>query len=209
MFHTVFKGLKSLIVACFSVALIASSALANESTPLDLVKSVTGRMTKVLIDDRAKISQNERYLIAKIDKIVLPHFDLMAMSRSVVGRNYWNGASESTQKRFVKTFTKYVENTYSNALKSYNGEEIKFFPLRGQTEKRAQVGCDLMIASGVVHIVYNLYLKNDKWLIYDFAIDNVSLVKNYNAQFAGVLRQKGLEGLVQELQQNNGAVKAK
>ncbi len=167
--------------------------------PLELVKGVTDRMVEVLVKDRTNIAKDNGYLISKIDQIVLPHFDILAMSRSVVGRQYWEQASEQSRNDFVKVFTKYVENTYSGALKTYNGEEIKFYPMRNNSASRAQVVCDLFMNSGTVRVVYNLYVKSGDWLIYDFSINNVSLVKNYNAQFAGVLRQHGLAGLVEQL----------
>ena len=94
--------------------------------------------------------------------------------------------------------------TYSSALQAYDGETIKFLPIRGSIGSRVQINSELLLKSGPsVHIQYRLLQKNGKWLIYDFSVDGISIVKNYNSQFASTLRQGGVVTLVQQLQKNN------
>ena len=82
--------------------------------------------------------------------------------------------------------------TYSSALQAYDGETIKFLPIRGSIGSRVQINSELLLKSGPsVHIQYRLLQKNGKWLIYDFSVDGISIVKNYNSQFASTLRQGG------------------
>ena len=50
---------------------------------------------------------------------------------------------------------------------------------------------------------YRLLQQQGQWLIYDFSVDGVSIVKNYNSQFAGTLRQGGMAKLVQQLKARN------
>jgi phospholipid transport system substrate-binding protein len=50
---------------------------------------------------------------------------------------------------------------------------------------------------------YRLYLKDGAWKVYDVVIDNVSLVTNYRGSFATQIRQSGIDGLVQRLDQMN------
>jgi len=126
------------------------------------------------------------------------------MSRAVVGRDYWQKATSSTQEQFVKEFTRYVIRTYSSALQSYDGEKIKFYPIRGGISDRVQIDSDLLLKSGPpIQMQYRLIQQGGQWLIYDFSVDGVSIIKNYNSQFAGTLRQGGLEVLVQKLHANN------
>ncbi len=189
----------SLLFTASNLCLVDRCLAKNGEAPLRLVRNITNQMTEVLVKNRAQIARDDNYLIAKIEQIVLPNFDVQAMARSVVGRQYWQQASVASRNEFVEVFTRYVEDTYSGALKSYNGEVVKFYPLRGNSGTRAQVTCDLLLRGGTVRVVYNLYLKNGSWKIYDFSVNNISLVKNCNSQFAAVLRQQGLAGLVWQL----------
>jgi len=41
--------------------------------------------------------------------------------------------------------------------------------------------------------------KNDRWLIYDVAIENISLISNYRAQFDRIIRTSSYAELVKRL----------
>jgi phospholipid transport system substrate-binding protein len=126
------------------------------------------------------------------------------MSQAVVGRNYWQQASSSTQQQFVKEFTRYIIRTYASAMQSYDGETVKFYPIRGAVGSRVQIDSDLLLKSGPpIQMQYRLSVQSGRWIIYDFSVDGVSIIKNYNSQFASTLRQSGLSGLVAKLHDNN------
>jgi len=50
-----------------------------------------------------------------------------------------------------------------------------------------------------IKIDYKLHLTGEQWMVYDAVIDDVSVVGNYRAQFARVLRTSSLEELLQSL----------
>ena len=105
---------------------------------------------------------------------------------------------------FEKEFTRYVTRTYSAAMQSYDGETMRFDPIRGNIGNKVRVSSDLILKNGPpIQLQYSVEKHGNNWLIYDFSVDGVSIVKNYRTQFAGTLRQKGLDGLVKELQKRN------
>jgi phospholipid transport system substrate-binding protein len=50
-----------------------------------------------------------------------------------------------------------------------------------------------------IKIGYKLHLTGGEWMVYDAVIDDVSVIGNYRAQFARVLRSSSLEDLTQSL----------
>jgi len=46
---------------------------------------------------------------------------------------------------------------------------------------------------------YSMSSKNGKWLVYDFEVEGVRLSSTYRSQFAKVLKEKGFDGLMGEL----------
>ena len=52
---------------------------------------------------------------------------------------------------------------------------------------------------------YRMIQAGSTWLIYDFSVDGVSLVHNYQSQFASTVRQGGLSKLIEQLKQRNQA----
>jgi phospholipid transport system substrate-binding protein len=46
---------------------------------------------------------------------------------------------------------------------------------------------------------YHLHKVNEKWLVYDVVIENVSLVRNYRNQFHRILEKKSYADLVETI----------
>ncbi|MBU0745021.1 MAG: ABC transporter substrate-binding protein [Gammaproteobacteria bacterium] len=195
---------KSLVIVLF--LLISVPIFAADPAPLVMLKSTSSQMLQELDKHIGQLKNNRKLVNNLVNTIVVPHFDLLSMSRAVIGRTYWQQASSNTQQEFIKEFTAYVIRTYSSALQSYDGETMKFYPIRGEVGNKTRISSDLMLKNGPpIQLQYGLVKQGSQWLIYDFSVDGVSIIKNYQSQFAGILRQKGLDGLVRQLQQRNGA----
>ena len=178
-------------------------SLAADPAPLAMLKSTSQQMLRELDKNLGRLKGNDQLVYNLVNRVLVPHFALVDMSRAVVGR-YWQQASSSTQRQFTREFTRYVIRTYSAALQAYDGETIKFLPIRGAVGNRIQVDSELLLKSGSpVRIQYRLLQRQGRWLIYDFSVDGISMVKNYNSQFANTLRRGGLVTLVQQLQKSN------
>ena len=50
---------------------------------------------------------------------------------------------------------------------------------------------------------FSLEKVGDEWKVYDVAYEGVSMATNYHAQFASVIKQVGVDGLIQKLMQKN------
>ncbi|EKE00758.1 MAG: Toluene tolerance protein Ttg2D [uncultured bacterium] len=197
--------LVKILVVIFGVLFGASSfAVAADPAPLAMIKSTSSQMLRELDRHIGNLKNNDKLVYDLVNRVLVPHFDLISMSRAVIGPNYWQQASSNTQQQFIKEFTRYVIRTYSSALQSYDGETIKFYPIRGGISSKVQIDSDLLLKNGPpIQMQYRLLQQGSQWLIYDFSVDGVSIIKNYNSQFAGTLRQGGLDAVVKQLQKNN------
>jgi phospholipid transport system substrate-binding protein len=176
---------------------------ASDPAPLVMLKQTASQMLSELDRHLGHLKNNDRLVYDLVNRILVPHFELQNMSRAVIGPD-WQKASSNTQQQFVKEFTSYVIRTYSSAIQSYDGETIKFYPIRGGITDRVQIDSDLLLKNGPsIQMQYRLVQQGGRWLIYDFSVDGVSVIKNYNSQFASTLRQSGLDGLVKQLHKNN------
>jgi phospholipid transport system substrate-binding protein len=119
------------IILLAALMFVGNIAMAADPAPLAMLKSLSAQMTSELDRNIGNLKGNDRLVDGLVRRILLPHFDLTTMSRAVIGRDYWNNASSATQQQFIKEFTRYVIKTYSSALQSYEGEVIKFYPMRG------------------------------------------------------------------------------
>jgi len=194
---------------CFAIVLGAmlsvSVALADAGSPVTMLKGVANGMIAQLEKNKSRLKQaNVIYDI--VDKELIPNIALDYMGMSVVGRNHWKQATAQQQQAFISAFTKLVTSTYSAALASYNGDKVKFYPLRQDFSKARIISVRSVIVrrnGQKIPVTYNLVRANGRWLIYDFSIENVSITRSYNAQFADILSKQGMDGLLAKLQKHN------
>ena len=187
-----------LLCLCF----VYGVAQAADPAPLALMKKISSSVLTSLQQNKSRI--NNRVFVRKmITRIVVPHFDMGVVARSVIGRTYWNQASAKTRAAFTPPFTRYVIDMYSSAIASYSDEKIVFRPIRGysQTQKRVRVYSTIQRPGAPqITLNYRLFKRGSSWKIYDFSVDGISMVQSYRAQFAGTLKQGGLAKLTRQLQ---------
>lgn len=197
------KSLKTIItVLIFCSYVLAFAVYAEDPAPLTVVKNTSMRVLTALKQNKSRLN-NKTVVFNIVNDIAVPHFDLPGVSRSVVGRNYWEQASSATQQQFIKAFTRYVIDMYSSAISSYTNETITFQPLRDydSSQTRAQI-YSTIVRSGAPSIALNyrvVKIGND-WKIYDFTAEGVSMVQSYRSQFANTLNRGGLMELTKQLQ---------
>lgn len=195
--------IRSKLTALFAaICLFVSSGLAlAQSSPVTMLEQVTDQMLSSLKQTQNRNSQALYHLVRGI---LLPHVDTELMSQQVVGR-YWAQATPQQRSEFQNQFTYFVTRTYSTALSSYSNEKVRYFPLRGgATGNKVQVNSSIDQANGQnISVSYRLVQTGGQWKIYDFSVEGVSLVDNYRAQFADILRSEGLEGLNKRLAARN------
>ena len=123
----------SLII--LAAALIAPTALAQDTAPDTLVKGVTQEVLGVIKQDKDIQAGNQRKTIALVEEKVLPHFNFARMTALAMGPN-WRKATPEQQKALIEQFRTLLVRTYSSALSSYRNQMIDFKPLRAAGERR-------------------------------------------------------------------------
>jgi phospholipid transport system substrate-binding protein len=142
----------------------------------------------------------------KVRDIVRPRFDYRAMSQIILAQN-WRKASATQKDRFVELFRDLIEYTYFSAMDKYSGEKVRM-GLERTSGNRAIVQTYINSSTKEVPVDYSLRLKNDDWLAYDVTVDGVSLVSNYRTSFRNLVNEKGMDGLIQELENKIDSLKA-
>lgn len=195
--------LKKLIaILIFLSCGITFAAYAEDPPPLAMVKQTSNAVLNALKQNKSQL-HNKQVIFNIVNGIAVPHFDLPDISRSVVGRNYWDQATLQQQQQFIKAFTRYVINMYSSALSSYTDETLSFQPMRDydSTQNRAQIYSFVERRNGPeIALNYRVVKIGNSWKIYDFTAEGISMVQSYRSQFAATLNRGGLPELTKQLQ---------
>ncbi|MCU0896471.1 MAG: ABC transporter substrate-binding protein [Burkholderiales bacterium] len=192
------------ILLALAVFLLAPLALAQETAPDVLVKSVSQEVLDIIRKDKDIQSGNTKKTIDLVETKVLPHFDFARMTALAMGPN-WRRATPEQQKVLTDQFRTLLVRTYSTALSSYKNHTIDFKPLRSQPGDS-----DVIVRSEVkqpgqqaVSIDYSMEKTAANWKVYDVAVGGVSLVTTYRDTFTNEVRQGGIDGLIKSLGDKN------
>lgn len=172
--------------------------------PVAFLQGISNRMIAQLERNKNRL-RNATVVNSIVRRTLVPYVDLNRMSALVVGPNYWRSASSGQKAQFKREFTSMVISTYAAAISSYDGDRVLFYPVRGGYSGRTvQVRSVIVRRNGQrIPVTYNLIRSGGGWRVFDFAVENVSIVQSYRAQFAGVLSSGGMSGLIQRLQRHN------
>ena len=63
----------------------------------------------------------------------------------------------------------------------------------------ALVKTEVVRPNSTIEVDYKLVQEDGDWLVYDFVIAGVSMIRNYRSQFTKIIRKESYEVLVQKL----------
>lgn len=155
------------------------------------VESIIGILKDTGLDQPAKRE--------KIRVVIAERFDFRAMSQRTLATN-WRKASKEEQQQFVELFAKLIQNTYISRVEAYTNEEVKYASDK-VTKNRAVVDTLIVTSSAEIPVTYKLYLKDDRWLVYDVNIEGVSLISNYRNSYHEIVKRDGFSGLLAQMEQ--------
>jgi phospholipid transport system substrate-binding protein len=186
------------------VALTARAAdAAAQLGPQELVTKVANDTLKDLDAHRAEYKQNPKRVRELVDKNMLPYFDT-AYSAQLVLAKYWRTATADQRKRFVEAFYQSLLQNYGEALLEFTPDRLKILPFQGKADDTvATVRSEVRRDNGQrVPVNYSLRKTPEGgWKAYDVQIEGVSYVKSFRTDFGSEIQQKGLEPVIQRLEQ--------
>lgn len=193
------------------VGLFLSVFCLGASSPVKMLETMSDSLLLQLSSNKDISSDKNTVLVNIIKNTLLPKIDTAAMSRIVIGPVHWRGATEDERKDFIKEFTTMVTNNYAKIFAVYSDQKVKFLPSRFDDSEDARVEVQSIVTSNKgsdFKVSYKLQ-KNTagEWVIYDFAIDGISMTESYKAQFASTLSTKGLAGVIAHMRKYNNRQK--
>lgn len=191
--------LKPLVALLFAALLWSGSAVASAPIPPEeVVRQASEQVLARLESEPAVQSQRER-LHALIDEVLIAHMDMERMARWVLGK-YSRRIDAEQLGRFRQGFRSLLVRTYATALTEYNGQSMRFMPVRQDGEDRVTVRAVIEQPAGpAIPIHFSLHNRDGAWKAYDISIDGVSMLTNYRTSFAAEIRRGGIEQLIESL----------
>jgi len=186
------------IVAALVVTLVAERDV-WAGAPTEQLRTQIDRVIKVLEDPemtRESRMVERRVVIRRIANEI---FDFTETTRRSLG-THWQVRTRQEREEVTRLFADLLERSYIGKIEVYSGEKIQFL---GDTidGDQATVRTRLVTKQGTeIPVDYRMHrASGDRWLTYDVAIEGVSLVANYRAQFNKIIQSSGYTSLVKKL----------
>jgi phospholipid transport system substrate-binding protein len=192
--------LLTIVLALF----FATAAAAQELGPEELVKKVTADVLDSVKSDKQLQAGDKRKALQLAEQKIMPHVDFREAAQLAMGKA-WNTATPEQQNQVVDEFRTMLVRIYSNAIDVYRGQTMKVLPLRQQAGATELTVRNQYLREGrpPVPVEYSMKKTPEGWKIYDIAVEGVSLVLTYRAEFESITRTAGVPGLIKRLQEKN------
>ncbi|HZS65478.1 MAG TPA: ABC transporter substrate-binding protein [Burkholderiales bacterium] len=192
------------VLAFLGAAALAFSAWAQQLAPNELVQKITDEILAAIKSDKQLAAGDKQKAMKLAEEKVLPYVDFEQATRLAVGRA-WREATPEQKKRLVSEFRNMLVRTYSNAISTYEGQTLKVLPARGKQDPEETVVRTQFIRAGgqPLPIDFTMHQKEGTWKVYDITVEGVSLVMTYRSEFDAIVKQKGIDGLIQALATKN------
>jgi phospholipid transport system substrate-binding protein len=184
---------------------LASFVWAAPGPVTDSLKGTLDKIIDVLNDPSLKTPGKENERKNTLLKLVKERFDEEAFARRALGV-HWKERTKEEKQEFVEIFSDLLERTYLKKIDDYlakagnfSGKNIAYL---NETVKGRYVIVKTKVIVNDETQIPVLYLftnKQGNWLAVDIAIEGVSLVKNYRAQFKEILANSSFAELITKL----------
>jgi phospholipid transport system substrate-binding protein len=180
--------------------LLSPALLAKESANTFVIKTVE-EISAFITENKAMLENDEEYLRAKVDELVIPKLNISLMSKIVLGRDNWISSNDYQKREFQKAFRSLMVRTYMKSLTTFDGEKMKFMPFKaGKRPDIARVNSVYLLSEGELPVSYRLkFVESNGWKVFDIIIDGISLLKNYRTDFQEHIHNNGINSLIAEL----------
>jgi phospholipid transport system substrate-binding protein len=134
-----------------------------------------------------------------VDPVIRRSFDIASMARLSIGSS-WTSLSDVQHQQVTDSLGRYISAIYADRFDSYAGQKLE---VTGEqpAPSGVMVRSQIIKANGEpVKVDYLMRRNGDTWLISDIYLDGaISEVATRRSEFATILKNGGIDGLVAAL----------
>jgi phospholipid transport system substrate-binding protein len=159
------------------------------------VKQTINEVLEIVSDPKFKTNPSLRR--EKLRTIISDRFNYKQMVMRSLAKSY-KSRTKKEREKFIGLFKRLLENSYAAKIENYQNEQINYVgeQIKG---KYALVKTQIVRKDGTIDVDYKLIKEEGRWMVYDFVIEEVSLIRNYRSQFNKIIKTESYDALVSKL----------
>jgi len=160
--------------------------------------------------DKVMSLQNDTSLSSQararaIHGIIEHSFDFAMMAKNSLGSTY-DSLSGGQRQEFTRTFSYLFQDSYTRLVLNFLKKENIQYGAESPEGDKARVATTIVRPNENIPVTYLMHKAAGGWILYDVIVDGVSILHNYQTQFAQVIRTKSFGFLLQKMEEQRRAV---
>ncbi|NMH65264.1 MlaC/ttg2D family ABC transporter substrate-binding protein [Shewanella salipaludis] len=179
----------------------------NTMDPYAMVKAVANKTFDRFHQDKAIIDKDMDHLKIIVREELMPYIDSKYASYKVLGQ-YLRDTTADQRERFVQAFEGYLVATYAQAFTEYTDQKVEFSPaIDFSKEKMVDVNVQIIEAGRPpIKLQFKVRrLKDNSWKAFDLVAEGVSLLASKQSEVSNLVRQQGIEAVIDMLNERTKA----
>ncbi len=182
------------ILAVPGLLLAAASPEAVEGAAA-FIADLAGRAISILRSGGNKLENRE----ARFRDLLSAGFDMPFIARFVLGK-HWRKATPQQRSDYQALFTEFILQSYSRRMGGYSGETFTVAGARAAGKKDVMVKTRIVQPGGLaIKADWRVRPLNGQYKIIDIMVEGVSMAVTQRSEFNSVVRQRGIQGLLEAL----------
>ncbi|MEG9490890.1 phospholipid-binding protein MlaC [Mannheimia indoligenes] len=201
------KNIKKVIVTgLVAVSALFSTTAFAETSPYVLMQQTADKLFGNIKANQSKIKANPEYLRTIVRNDLMPHVHVKYAGQLVLGKNLAS-ATDAQKEAFFAAFGQFVEQSYAQVLTQYQDQTVQIESPKSVDGKsivsiRVNVSGKGTAQPIKLDFKWRKNSKSGEWQAYDMAAEGVSMVATKQNEWAGVIRQKGIDALTAQVAQS-------
>jgi phospholipid transport system substrate-binding protein len=195
-------GVLSMVLAvlwCFAVP-------AQAQGPTAYVRSILDRAMAVQTNPGLAGAAHEKERAREVHQIIASSFDFPMMARESLGATYGR-LSPGQQAEFTQVFSFLFQNSYTRLVLNFLKKENVVYTKETFEDFRAQVNTKMERPNETIPVDYKMHRQGQGWVLYDVIVDGVSILHDYETQFARVIQTRGYAVLLEKMKKQYEAIR--
>jgi phospholipid transport system substrate-binding protein len=191
------------VVLFFFLFNLAGEVFAGSKITSDVKKTID-KVLAIVADEELK--KNPSLRREKLRETIALRFNYTQMVMRSLAKNY-KSRTEKELEEFTTLFKRLLENSYASKIENYQDETINYL---GEQVKGsyAMVKTQIVRKDSSIDVDYKLINEEGEWTVYDFVIEEVSLIRNYRSQFTKIIKTESYGALVSKLSKKIDALES-
>jgi len=184
-----------------ATVILCSSWAARAGAPTDQLRArIEGIQTLVTaVNGRPA---DRQAAIAAMDDL----FDWPAIAQNAL-RAQWQMRTPEEREEFTRLFPYFFALVYTSKTHMGQAERFEFLDESIEGEHAVVRTTTIMRSGGARHVTYRLRRHGgDRWKVYDFDVEGLSLIENYGAQFQQIMARGSYNDLAAKLRETSAVL---